>query len=168
MPPSSPRVRTAKETTQLGGFFKNTIRLGWEGELHDGHHEAIIAKALFDRAAGICRDRAADLNGRNWHSQDTRPLTGVIECAACGSRMVGSGPTCRGKSTPYYACSKRMGTHGCDQAYIRAGVLERGIIDDVKAMFQDEHFLDQLWAEAERLLTQEKLEIEHEIAAVDA
>ena len=151
-------------------LLRNPVYVGkirWRSVLHDGNHPALITQALFDRTAGIVQGRAADLSGRNWHTLDTRPLTGVMECAACGSRMVGVSGSKDGRQVPYYACSKRIRTQDCDQAYIRADVLEKGIVEDVRGFLTDEHFLDQVWAEAERLLTQDKPQLDQEIAALD-
>jgi site-specific DNA recombinase len=145
--------------------YRGKIR--WRGA-RDGTHEAIVSAELFEKVANVLGGRAENLKGRQWHVHDSRFLTGVIHCVKCGGPMVGVSGFKDGRKVPYYACTKRMRTKDCDQAYVRADVLENGIIEDIKAMLRNEQFLEQVWTEANRLLSQEKPEIEKELAVVEA
>src|SRR5262249_2503923 len=66
-----------------------TGKLRWRS-IHESDHEAIVPQDLFDRAGVLLAERGGELKGRHWHANDSRLLTGVILCAKCGSRMVGT------------------------------------------------------------------------------
>jgi hypothetical protein len=70
--------------------------------------------------------------------------------------MVGVSTHKKDKKFPYYLCAKRWNTKDCDQDYVRADLLEASILQDIKAMLQDEPFMSRIWEEANRRLCAEK------------
>ncbi len=151
-------------------MLKNPVYLGkirWREVLYEGQHESVVSEGLFEKAQEILQERNEDLKGRQWHNRDERLLTGVIKCARCKSHMFGGGGYKNGVHVPYYVCSKRYNDHECDQAYVRAELLEPAIIQDIKAMFRDEEFMARIWDEANRRLGAERPDVEKEIARVE-
>ncbi len=67
-----------------------------------------------------------------------------------------------------YVCSKRSNYRECDQDFLRADLLEKAIVEDVKSIFRNEQFMARLWEEANKRLTAEKPDLEKEIARTDA
>jgi site-specific DNA recombinase len=152
-------------------MLKNPVYVGkirWREVLYEGHHDPVISDILYQKVQKVLEERTEDLKGRQWHNGDERLLTGVIRCARCKSHMFGASGCKNGNAVPYYVCSKRFNQHECEQDYVRAQILEAGIIEDIKTMFRDEQFMARIWEEANRRLDAEKPDVEKEIARVEA
>ena len=119
---------------------------------------APIAREDHDWATSdTCRTCHAD-HYASWHRTFHRTMT--QEATSKTVRGVFDGRKIR-----YYACSQRISTQSCAQAYVRADHLEEQIMSDVKTLFRDDAFLDRVWKEANRLLGEEKPQVEREIVA---
>ncbi len=152
-------------------ILRNPVYVGklrWSEVVYEGNHDGIVSEELFGKAQEILKRRAIELNGRQWHNGEERLLAGIIKCARCGAHMVGVSTKKKSRRFPYYICNKRWKTHGCEQDYVRADLLESAVLGDVKAMFQDEQFVARVWEEANRRLEAEKPDVEKEIAGIEA
>ena len=150
-------------------MIKNPIYVGklrWREVVHEGNHDPIISEVLFKKVQVIMQERVEDLNGRRFHNGGERLLAGTIKCGRCRSHMVGVSTHKKERKFPYYICSKRWNIKDCDQDYIRADLLEAGIMRDVKTMFRDEAFMTRIWEEANRRLSAEKPDVNKEIGKV--
>jgi len=144
-------------------ILRNPVYVGklrWRQVVHEAHHEPLVSQALFDKVNGVLKERVEDLNGRRWHNNDERLLTGVMRCGQCHAHMFGAGAKKKGKYFPYYVCSKRMNTKECGQDYVRADYLEAAIIEDVKTLFRDDAFVTRVWEETNRKLAAERPDVE--------
>ena len=142
-------------------MIKNPLYVGklrWKDVLYEGTHDPIISDVLFEKTQAILQQRAQDLNGRRFHNRDARLLAGTITCARCQSHMVGVSTHKKARRFPYYICSKRWNIKDCDQDYVRADLLEAGIMKDVKTVFRDE---------ANRRLSAEKPDVDQELGKVE-
>ena len=93
------------------------------GEVHEGKHEAIITKKLFDEVQVVIAKRFR-------HSLDTdhatapKAFTGLLRCGECGSGITAEIQ----KGHIYYRCTKkRIGAGRCSQPYIREEALDAQI-----------------------------------------
>jgi site-specific DNA recombinase len=146
--------------------LRNPVYVGkirWKGALHDGKHEPIVSQVTFDRAAAVLAGRSEESKGRQWHNGSERLLTGVANCARCGAPMLGVSGRKNGVKSPYYACRNRLQKAGCRQEYIRATDLEEVVVAEFRAHFRNEVFVESVWAEANRMLTEGKPEVEAEL-----
>ncbi len=112
--------------SKLATLLHNRIYVGrvvWNGEDHDGVHEPLVSRELFERVQEFFRlhDLAGVRQRRHSHY-----LRGTLFCGECGSRfssMVAKGHT-------YFFC---LGAHNrrtdCRQPYVRSGLLERQVED---------------------------------------
>ena len=151
-------------------MIKNPLYVGklrWKDVLYEGTHDPIISDVLFEKTQAILQQRAQDLNGRRFHNRDARLLAGTITCARCQSHMVGVSTHKKARRFPYYICSKRWNIKDCDQDYVRADLLEAGIMKDVKTVFRDEAFMARIWDEANRRLSAEKPDVDQELGKVE-
>jgi hypothetical protein len=149
-------------------MIKNPVYVGkirWREVLYDGTHEPLVSEELFEKAQEVLAERDEDLRGRRFRHGENRLLTGVIKCAKCGSNMFGNCGRKGGVTFTYYACSKRANYQECDQDYVRSDLLDGAIIQDIKSMFGDEHFMARVWEEANKRLTAERPNVEKEIDA---
>ena len=87
------------------GFFQYT------GELHQGRHEPIITKQLFDKVQEVLRKRG---HQRDNPKNQPQPLCGLLKCAECGCSITAETKTKHQKNGNvhnylYYRCTKKKG-----------------------------------------------------------
>jgi site-specific DNA recombinase len=101
-------------------FYYGHFRYG--GEVHEGKHEAIVSKKLFDCAHAV-------LKGRYKWSPNGKPITpkpylGLLHCSTCGGAITAEIQ----KGHTYYRCTKKSrATVWCLQPYIREEALDAEI-----------------------------------------
>ena len=102
------------------GHFK------FKGEIHEGVHEPIISKKLFDQVQEAWKKRS-----RSWKVERVvKPLTGLFRCGECGMMITAEEKikyypgTNRHATYIYYRCTKKSKTHKCSQSFIRQEELD--------------------------------------------
>jgi len=89
------------------GVFK------YKGELHEGKHEPIITKKLFDQAQEMLKQR-----GRHHEKKNHNYIfTDFMKCGACGCAITAE----QHKGYIYYRCTKKKGS--CAEKYVREELL---------------------------------------------
>jgi site-specific DNA recombinase len=106
--------------TQFHRLLCNPIYYGpfrYNGELHEGTHEPLISKALFDRVQEIVRKK------RKAHTKILKPYLyrKVFRCGECGGMITIE--TQKGHN--YLRCTKKKGA--CSQGYLREEEISRQI-----------------------------------------
>ncbi len=143
-------------------------RLKWKEFEHERNHDPLVSDELFAKVAAILLERSEDLKGRQWHNRSERLLTGIIRCGLCGSPMVGVSARKKGQKYAYYVCTKKNAAGGCTQGSIRAEILEGNVLEDINELFRDDTFVERVWAEANRLLSEVQPQVEAELGKVIA
>ena len=95
----------------------------FKGEIHEGKHDPLIPRTLFDEIQAIMERR-----GRNHkhHREDRLPYLALMRCHVCASGITAQ----RQKGHHYYCCTKKFGP--CDQGkYLR----EELLTEDFRAVF---------------------------------
>ena len=119
--------------TFVSHMLSNPIYYGhfsYAGEVHEGKHEPIISKALFD---GV-----EDILNRRWRCSpsERQPAAmaylGLLRCAGCGMMITGEHQTKRQRngnihSYAYYRCTKKGKGRSCNQPFIREEALDAEI-----------------------------------------
>ncbi len=101
------------------GHFK------YMGEIHEGVHEPIITKKLWDLVHEVWKKKS-----HAWKDEKLRPvkpLTGLFRCGECGMMITAEVQ----KGVIYYRCTKKSKTTSCSQKYIRQEELDRQLSDDI-------------------------------------
>ena len=99
-------------------FYTGLFR--YTGEIHEGTHEPIASKKLFDRVQQVMGRR-----GRSKHTRHNHPFAGFIECGECGytvtctERIKHYPQTKRTVTYVYYHCTKKSKIQKCFQACTR-------------------------------------------------
>ena len=104
-------------------FYYGLFRL--HGELHQGAHEPLITKQLFDECQAVMRRRSRPDTPR----LKSYVYRGLLHCGECGCGITME--TQKGHN--YLRCTKRM-QKGCSQKYLREEKLTEqiaGVLDDV-------------------------------------
>jgi len=62
-------------------------------------------------------------------------LSGIVKCGQCGAAMHVTYPVIEPKIRfKYYVCNNRYNHRNCDQAYIRADILEHSVIQEIEKL----------------------------------
>ena len=98
----------------------------FKGEIHEGVHQPIISKKLFDAVQEAWKKRS-----RSWKVERVvKPLTGLFRCGECGMMITAEEKTKyypgtnRHATYIYYRCTKKSKTHKCSQSFIRQEELD--------------------------------------------
>jgi site-specific DNA recombinase len=110
-------------------------RIGFNGGLHPGKHEAIVPRDVFDEVQGLlARRRERRGNGREQRAH-VFLLQGLIRCGRCGSHMTPKTSVGRGgKKHFYYQCTRNAHSAGsaCDARYVPAGAAEGYVLAELR------------------------------------
>ncbi len=166
------RKRSGKkwEHRILGTMLRNPVYVGklrWGDSVFDAKHQAIVSSKVFNKAQQIIQERREGLNGRRWHNNQERLLTGTIRCVKCRGRMIGISTHKKTRKYAYYVCTSRWHTKDCPQDYVRADHLEDTVINDIKTLFRDEQFMNQVWEKTNRRLGKQRPNVESEFKAAE-
>ncbi|MBI2453106.1 recombinase family protein [Candidatus Peregrinibacteria bacterium] len=118
-------------------ILKNPFYYGhfrYTGEIHEGKHEPIIAKKLFDRVQEVLTQRGKP---RKKTKNEPKAFCGLLSCGGCGMMITAEVQ----KGHTYYRCTKK-GNSSCNQPYIREEELDK----QLSALIQKVS-LPQDWAE---------------------
>lgn len=120
----------------------------YSGEVHEGTHEPLISKKLFDEVQAM-------LNRRwRWSPQEQKVIpkafTGLLRCAECGGAITAERQVKRQKNGnvhhyTYYRCTKKDKIRQwCSQAYIREEDLDTEITNLIKPFSLREDWADAM------------------------
>ena len=107
----------------------------YAGEIHEGKHEPIIAKKLFDRVQEVLEQRGRP---RKKPKNEPKAFCGLLRCGECGMMITAEVQ----KGHTYYRCTKKNKALKCTQPYIREKELDK----QLSALIQKVS-LPQDWAE---------------------
>ncbi|MCW5556102.1 MAG: recombinase family protein, partial [Verrucomicrobiae bacterium] len=137
-------VRTATQKlvgrAYVSRLLSNPMYYGhflYGGDVHEGTHEPLIQKTLFDQVQAVLSERwrysPAD------RKPERKPFLGLLQCAECGSAITGEVQ----KGHTYYRCTKKHKARPCKQPYIR----EEDLAAQISALLMP-FALRADWAEA--------------------
>ena len=86
-------------------FYIGLMKYG--GEIHEGQHEPLISKKLFDSCQEVMakRGRVHEVHKNNF------AFLGLLKCSSCGASIT----TEKQKGHNYYRCTKKKGL--CQEKY---------------------------------------------------
>src|SRR3989344_4443867 len=111
-------------------FYYGTFR--FNGELHEGTHEPIISKKLFDSVQQVMSNRGKKKRKR----KHDFAFSGLMKCGECGCLITAE--TQKGQN--YYRCTKKKQT--CNEKYLR----EEKLVEQMKSVIQKVSLSDD-WAQ---------------------
>lgn len=121
-------------------LLNNRVYLGeaiHKGVSHPGEHEAIVARALWERVHTIPAENAHTRANRT-RAGTPAPLKGLLRCTACGPAMTLSHIRRRGRLYRYYVCSRSMknGAEPCPVRSLSASEIEGVVLGQVRRLLQ--------------------------------
>ena len=100
-------------------FYVGLFR--YDGEVHEGKHEPIVTKKLFDEVQNVMAHRGHPHKPR----RKPLPYLGFIQCGECGASITGE----RQKEHHYYRCTRKLGP--CSQ---KRFIREEALTDELRAV----------------------------------
>ncbi|HET6771349.1 MAG TPA: recombinase family protein [Actinomycetota bacterium] len=115
--------------SSLHEMLTNVAYIGkvpWEGATHDGAHEPIVPRDLFDEVQDLLASHGRSKERQRRH---THFLKGLLRCGTCGSRLLYNVVKGRNKRDfAYFGCASHFNARQkCGEPYVRAQDLERAI-----------------------------------------
>ena len=95
-------------------------------------HEAIIDEEIFERVQELRKNKR-----RPTRTGKTNMFSGIVRCADCGARMYYCTTNKYTARQDYFVCSNSRynSKEACDAHYIRAVVLEEGVLRQLQLVF---------------------------------
>ena len=144
-------ARTGKRISKTRASFilSNPFYVGlfkYAGELHEGKHEPIISKPLFDEAQAVLKKRGQPYRKPK---NEPQPYCGLISCASCGMMITAENKTKRQKNGNvhhyvYYRCTKKHKSIVCNEKSLRSHVLDQQISSLIKSVTLPKDWAEEL------------------------
>ncbi len=123
--------------SRVASILSNPFYFGYfryKGEIHQGIHEPLITKKLFDQVQAVMVDR-----GRSHPSEPLNfHFTGLIKCGECGM-MISAEQKLKfyktinqGQQFIYYRCSKKSKVVKCSQPYVTESAIIPQLNDHIQ------------------------------------
>lgn len=122
---------------------------------------AIVPKDLFERVQErLAKNKKAP--ARFKAAEEQYLLTTKLFCGKCGAYMVGeSGTSHTGKFHQYYKCVTAKKKHGCNKKSVKKDWIENIVVNETKAMLQDDNVLLYIIDMAMELQAKENTSLPH-------
>ena len=122
------------------GLFK------YSGEIHEGKHEPIISKKLFDEVQEVLKQRGQpERKAKN----EPQPFCGLVRCASCGMMITGEHKFKRQKNGnvheyTYYRCTKKRRDMKCSESAVRQEEMNLQLSSLIKKVTLPKDWADEL------------------------
>jgi site-specific DNA recombinase len=150
-------TRTGKRISKTKASFilSNPFYIGlfkYGGEIHEGKHEPIISKKLFDEAQEMLKFRGQP---ERKPQNEPQPYCGLISCASCGMMITGEHKFKRQKNGnvheyTYYRCSKKSKTIKCPESAVREKEIDRQLSSLIQKVSLPKDWAEELLKMAEK------------------
>ena len=145
------RIHKTRATFILSNpFYCGLFR--YSKELHEGKHEPIIAKKIFDKVQEVLKQR-----GRPHHKTKNEPqaFCGLLHCESCGMGITGEYRVKKQKNGNvhdyiYYHCTKKNKSIKCPEPCIRQEELDKQISSLLQKFSLRADWAEKLLAMAEK------------------
>jgi site-specific DNA recombinase len=151
-----------RNRTYLGEvYFRDTY--------HPAPHPALVDADVFAAVQELRTARGEDHSKRASTASEYL-LSGLIVCAACGKRYVGTLATGNKYRYRYYTCfsRQRYGTRTCASDRLPAGELDQAIVDALLNLYERTDLFERAADAARQRDKSQRTRREKELAAVDA
>ena len=113
-------------------------KIAFRDSRYDAPHAPLIEPEIFAKAQCLLRMRGQDASTRRSNTTDFL-LSGLVVCAACGRRYIGTAAHGRTARYRYYTCfsRNRHGRQGCRSDVVRADLLDQAVLESLLATYAD-------------------------------
>ena len=150
----------------LHGLLTNVVYRGQtrtKGGVVPGVHEPIIDEATWNEVQEQLRDNGKN-GGAGVRNKTGATLRGLVTCGRCGSPMLHSFTTRKGRRHRYYLCSRthNEGATVCPNTRVAAGKFEQFVADQIRAIGKDPVVLAKTTASVLQLAATRRQELADE------
>ena len=142
-------------------FYTGLFR--YAGEIHEGKHQPVISKKIFDKVQEILKQR-----GRPHHKTKNEPqvFCGLLKCGSCGMGITGEYKVKRQKNGNehyyiYYHCTRKNKAIKCKEPCIRQESLD----EQISSLLQKFSLREDWAADLLKMLEKDKTETAQSSAA---
>jgi hypothetical protein len=149
-------------------FLQNPVYCGllrYNGELHEGQHEPLISKKLFDRVQEVMHQKSRPKSGYG----STYLYLGMFHCGNFGAMITNETQ----KGHVYLRCTRKKGP--CEQPYLREEDMTRQVEAGLRSVVLDPEDADWMLAELRERQDKERhtaeaaaAEVRRELSELDA
>ena len=98
----------------------------YAGEVHEGKHQPVVSKKIFDKVQEVLRQRGKPQKTKN----EPQPFCGLLSCATCNMMITGEYKVKKQKNGnvhnyTYYRCTKKRKDMKCPEPCIRQEELDK-------------------------------------------
>jgi hypothetical protein len=144
---------------RISFILSNPFYIGlfrYAGEVHEGKHQPVVSKKIFDRAQEVLKARSRP---QYKQKNDPQPFCGLLSCASCGMMITGEYKVKKQKNGNvheyvYYHCTKKNKSVKCAEPCIRQEELDK----QISALLQKFSLRPDWAAELTTMLEKEKTE----------
>jgi site-specific DNA recombinase len=144
-------------------------QINFRGVSHAAPHPPLVDPATFDATQRLLDLRGEGCTNRRSNTTDYL-LSGLVTCARCGSRYVGTAAHGRTSRYRYYTCfsRNRYGRHGCQSDRLPADKLDKAVLDALLMTYADSELVDDAIAEARRAAEAEAPQVRSRLQGIAA
>lgn len=134
------------DKTSLHKLLTNVTYVGdlkYKEEIHNGEHDGIVDRVLWDQVQTILRRNAMN-RGADVRNRFGALLGGLLRCVGCNSAMSPAHTTKNGnKRYRYYVCcsAQKRGWDTCSTKSVPAAEMENFVVSQVRGLTSDHQFV---------------------------
>ena len=134
------------DKTSLHKLLTNVTYVGdlkYKEEIHNGEHDGIVDRVLWDQVQTILRRNAMN-RGADVRNRFGALLGGLLRCVGCNSAMSPAHTTKNGnKRYRYYVCcsAQKRGWDTCSTKSVPAAEMENFVVSQVRGLTSDRQFV---------------------------
>lgn len=171
---------TTRKGASRGGvsFTKNRLyylltnvtylgKIRYKEEIHEGEHEAIVSKGLFQRVREN-RDRNRQHGGAAVRNKYGALLRGLLYFGVCNCSMNHTYSAKGSKRYRYYVCAnaQQKGWQRCPSPSVPAGEIEQFVVEQIKCIGRDPELVQATIGETQLAVKQETNRLKKERTAL--
>jgi site-specific DNA recombinase len=112
-----------------------TGKIAFKGAVYEGEHDGIVDPDLWQEAQKILQ-RNGRTGGREVRNKYGALLKGILYCTACGTGMVHTYTSKKGKRYRYYVClnAQQRGWSSCPSKALNAQEIEDAVVNQIRGI----------------------------------
>jgi len=151
--------------------LRNEVYLGrvnFREKVYAARHPALIEESTFQAVQALLAERGENYSRRRSNSSDYL-LGGLLTCALCGSKFVGTAARGNLYRYRYYTCHRRnrYGPKGCNSERLPAEELDKAILAAMLEAYSDSDLVTKALEEARARATAAVPQLKEQLAAVE-
>ncbi|MHB8613335.1 MAG: recombinase family protein [Candidatus Dormibacteraceae bacterium] len=143
-------------------------RVNFREKVYEARHQPLIEESTFQAVQALLTERGENYSKRRSNSSDYL-LGGLLTCARCGSKFIGTAARGNRYQYRYYTCHRRnrYGPKGCEAERLPAEELDKAILDAMLEAYSDSDLVMKALQEARGRATAAEPQLKKQLAAVE-